>query len=68
MYGEAASQLNYFLKDTQALLSRKNIDPECMRRCAYSLETLFLMLQQRDWVAIADVLEYEYKPLLEKMG
>jgi hypothetical protein len=32
-------------------------------RIAYSLETLLLMLEQKDWVAIADIIDFEFVAL-----
>jgi hypothetical protein len=34
-----------------------------LKKISFSLETITLMQQTKDWVALADVLEYEFLPL-----
>ena len=63
-YGNAASALNQCLPEVQKKLVGLH-DPDSARKIAYSLETMMIMQQQKDWVAFADVLEYEFIPLLK---
>lgn len=58
-YSDAASRINLFLPFFQNYLNSGTIPPEKLKKIAYSLETVLLLQQQRDWVAVADVLEYE---------
>jgi hypothetical protein len=41
--------------------------PELLSKITYSLETLYMMQKERDWVAFADVLEFEFIPLWKTM-
>jgi hypothetical protein len=38
-------------------------ESEELKKISISLETITLMQQTQDWVALADVLEYEFLPL-----
>lgn len=58
-YSDASSQMNIFLQDFQRYLQSGFIAPNRLENVAYSLETLLLLQQQGDWVAVADILEYE---------
>lgn len=64
-YGDAA----LCLKDALALLgsilhTSKIVSPQMLDKIKYSLETLFLMQKQSDWVALADVIEFELLVLI----
>ena len=65
-YSDAASKLNISLQELQPVLTSGKLPPEYLRKLTYSLETLFLMQKQKDWVAVADVIEFEFVDLLEK--
>jgi hypothetical protein len=61
-YGEAARILNQFLAllqnpSVQKVLSQ--ISPGLIKKFNYSLETIFIMFKNQDWVAVADIIEYE---------
>lgn len=62
-YPESARRINIFLQHLQTELSREYISKEGIEKITYSLETLLAMQQMNDWVAFADVLEYEFIPL-----
>jgi hypothetical protein len=65
-YGDAASQLNEALQSVQSALSAGTVDPEVLNKLKISLETLFLVQKQHDWVAVADLIEYELIGLLRR--
>jgi hypothetical protein len=65
-YGQAAASINSgilkFQEFTQ-LQGTSERSKEYGPRMIYSLETLLLMLERKDWVAAADVIDYEFIPL-----
>ena len=65
-YADAASRLNAGLQKLQQALGSGMASDAQVRKLAYSLETLLLMQQQQDWVAAADVIEYELVVLLKE--
>lgn len=62
-YPDSARRINIFLQHLQTEISRGYISEEGIAKITYSLETLLAMQQMSDWVAFADVLEYEFMPL-----
>ncbi|MBD3344379.1 MAG: hypothetical protein GF401_04875 [Chitinivibrionales bacterium] len=63
-YADAASLLNTGYRMVQDYL-RSGIFPEQgIKKILYSLETMYVLQKQDDWVALADVIEYEFIPLL----
>jgi hypothetical protein len=59
-YGDANRDLNRCLVLFQHLQGPlRNIPKPLLEKFNYSLETIFLMLKNKDWVAIADIVEYE---------
>ncbi|NLG18064.1 MAG: hypothetical protein GX556_12095 [Fibrobacter sp.] len=66
-YGKAASDLNRALIMAQSALSSGKIPPEGLSRITFSLQTLFAMQQNGDWVAFADILEYEFTGLWKSL-
>lgn len=44
-------------------LKKYRFGHEELKKISYSLETITLMQQAQNWVALADVLEYEFFPL-----
>ena len=65
-YGRAALSINssilrfeQFMKQEGQRQRLKEFGP----KMTYSLETLLLMLERKDWVAAADVIDYEFIPL-----
>jgi hypothetical protein len=59
-YGDAARDLNQCLVLIQKLQTgMRRIPKPLLDKFNYSLETAFLMLKNKDWVAIADIVEYE---------
>lgn len=66
-YGNAVYYLNHFLLQFQTILTKKKINPEDLKAVNFSLETLFAMQKSEDWIAFADVLEYEFIPLWKRL-
>lgn len=62
-YAQTASLLNRFLQQLQQELAKGYITADGISKINYSLETLFSMQQMENWVAFADILEYEFLPL-----
>lgn len=62
-YAGTARLLNRLLQRLQVEISKGYIGATTMTKITYSLETLLAMQQMNDWVAFADVLEYEFMPL-----
>jgi hypothetical protein len=59
-YGDAARDLNRCLVLIQKMQTgMRRIPKPLLDKLNYSLETVFLMLKNKDWVAIADIVEYE---------
>jgi hypothetical protein len=61
-YGDAANGLNKCVPAFEAfknISNAKNLPKQLLNTLNYSLETVVLMLQNKDWVAVADVIEYE---------
>lgn len=59
-YGDAARDLNKCLVLFQgAQQEMARIPKPLLDKFDYSLETIFLMLKNKDWVAVADIVEYE---------
>ena len=65
-YSDAASKLNACLQELQPLLRNGKIPAAELKKLAFSLETILLMQKQNDWVAVADVIEFELLLLLEQ--
>ena len=65
-YSDAASKLNICLQELQPILTSGKIPVEYLKKLTYSMETIFLMQTQKDWVAVADVIEYEFIALLKQ--
>ncbi|MBN1980415.1 MAG: hypothetical protein JW795_02705 [Chitinivibrionales bacterium] len=66
-YGQAASELSGISLMLQALLNEYSSKP-VTRKIAYSVETVVLLIQQQDWVGVADVIEYELLTLVSQLG
>jgi hypothetical protein len=66
-YGGAASLANLALARIERALADARPGPKELAPLMYSLETLLLMQKQGDWVAYADVIEYEFSTLLRKV-
>lgn len=66
-YSDAASKLNHCLQNIKPILLSGNIPPNYINKFTFSLETIFLMQKQSDWVAVADVIEYEFIELLKNI-
>lgn len=65
-YSDAASLLNITLQELHPILTSGKIPVEYLKKFTYSMETILLMQTQNDWVAVADVLEYEFTALLKE--
>lgn len=65
-YGQAASDINKFLLLLQSELSKGYIRPDDLSKVTYSLETLLEMQKKGDWVALADILEYEFSGIISR--
>lgn len=66
-YGDAASGLNVCLQRLQPLLASVAVPRALLDRVTYSLETMFMMQKQDDWVAVADIIEYELIDLVNQL-
>lgn len=65
-YADAALHLNRCVVRMQSHLgdSAANKQPRVYStKINYSLETMLLMLEHNDWVAIADIIDFEFVPL-----
>ena len=63
-YERATSMASLCLKDIKKLISEPGpYSDESMQRLSRSIESLFAMQHNLDWVAFADILEYEFIPL-----
>jgi hypothetical protein len=61
-YGDAASKLNkcvLALDDFRKSPAGQKAPKTLIEKLNYSLETVLMMLKNKDWVAVADVIEYE---------
>jgi len=70
-YGNAASGLNKCIPlftQMQPALRTPGSKNALIDKLNYSLETAMMMLERKDWVALADVLEYEMAQLLETVS
>ncbi|MBN1577407.1 MAG: hypothetical protein JW913_12690 [Chitinispirillaceae bacterium] len=67
-YAGAARLLNRLLQKLQTELSKGHIAAGDLSKITYSLETLLAMQKMKNWVAFADILEYEFLPLWQKVG
>lgn len=65
-YGNTASYLNQFLGRLQTFLLNPQLSESSLHKITYSLETLMAMQETKNWVAFADVLEYELIALLQE--
>jgi hypothetical protein len=67
-YADAASSLNRCLVmiDKPLTAGAKTADTG-IKKIMYSLQTLLSMLEQQDWIAIADIIDYELVPLWEQV-
>jgi hypothetical protein len=66
-YGQAASLSNEALGTLQLMCTNCKFPAAILEKILYSLETALLMQQNKNWVAWADVLEYELTQLLKKV-
>jgi hypothetical protein len=65
-YGKAAQSINASILCFQQLAAREDRRrrfEEFGPKMAYSLETLLMMIERKDWVAAADIIDYEFIPL-----
>jgi hypothetical protein len=68
-FGDAARDLNRCLVLFQSIQGTMSQVPKpLLEKFNYSLETVFLMLKNKDWVAIADIVEYELRVLWLEMA
>lgn len=67
-YGDANRDLNRCLALFQNVQDHMRTVPKpLLEKFTYSLETIFMMLKNKDWVAIADIVEYELLGLWQEM-
>ena len=64
----SARLFNRFLQLLQQEIVRGTLGKEGLSKVSYSLETLLGMQQMEDWVAFADILEFELLPLWKTYG
>ena len=65
-YSDAASLINVTLQKLHPILTSGKIPVGYLKKFTYSMETILLMQTQNDWVAVADVIEYELTELLRE--
>lgn len=63
-YGDSARYLNTGIQEIQKCLTNGSLALVGLEKILFSLETLFHVQKQGDWVAVADIIEYELLPLL----
>lgn len=63
--GTAAQLFNDGILSIQTDLSKSPLTADDLKKFRYSLETLIMMQEMENWVAVADILEYELIPLWE---
>ncbi|HAJ78368.1 MAG TPA: hypothetical protein DCO75_01235 [Fibrobacteres bacterium] len=67
-YAEAALSFNHCTIELNKIIQTLVSDQQKqnhLKKITYSLQTLLLMLKNEDWVAIADIIDYELIPLLD---
>ena len=62
-YAEAALALNQCIPRMEQCLSQAKLSTAGMDKLLSSLETLYLLQSSADWVAFADVVDFEFIPL-----
>jgi hypothetical protein len=70
-YGDASSALNKcipYLEDLQMEPALRAKKKPLLDKINYSLETVVLMMGRKDWVAVADIIEFEVLPMLGEIG
>jgi hypothetical protein len=67
-YGTASSEISQFLLLLQAEVSKGRISVVTLSKITYSLETIVEMQKSGDWVAVADILEFEFTPLWKEIA
>ena len=67
-YAQTASHLNRLLQKLQQELAKGYIAADGLSKITYSLETLLSMQQMKNWIAFADILEYEFLPLWNELS
>jgi hypothetical protein len=67
-YGAASQEINQFLVLLQAELSKGRISAASLSKITFSLETMVEMQKSGDWVAVADILEFEFTPLWKEVA
>ena len=68
-YSDAARELDRCIRAFQLLQQQgrfKDLSQPLHKKIHYSLETILMMLAQKDWVAIADIMEFELRPLWQE--
>jgi hypothetical protein len=66
-YGDAALELDTAVQKLQPALTSSNVPQSLMSKLMYSLETMYAVQKQGDWVATADVIEFEFVALLRQI-
>lgn len=66
-YSVASSRLNEILLCMQAELKNRKVAPQLLQKLLISLETLFTMQKMEDWVAVADILEFEFTGIWKEL-
>ncbi len=66
-YSVASSKLNETLLHMQTELKNRKVAPQLLQKLLISLETLFAMQKMEDWVAVADILEFEFRSIWKEL-
>jgi hypothetical protein len=51
----------------QSELKNRKVVPQLLQKLLFSLETLFIMQKMEDWVAVADILEFEFRSIWKEL-
>ncbi|MGB7567658.1 MAG: hypothetical protein WBM07_07355 [Chitinivibrionales bacterium] len=69
-YADAALKLNQCILRLQSHVRNNAANGQLKKHTAkinYSLETMFLMLKNNDWIALADIIDFEFIPLWKEV-
>lgn len=66
-YSVASSRLNETLLRMEIELKNRKVAPQLLKKLLFSLETLFTMQKMEDWIAVADILEFEFTGIWKEL-
>ena len=65
-YSDAASAFNRSIQHLEAFLCALSLTADLKNKMMYSLETVMYFYQKKDYIAVADIVEFELIPLCNK--